>query len=271
MLDKPLLQSVFWYTWSEYCEDEDPIRTIIRYDSCAFPPREGVPDNNPSHTLVLHIIILGQFAEEQMNARIRLFELVRNSDNEDLAELSKVPRKVLRDTGCIGNSNNQRYPLYKSALEVQRIINERIMWRRRREELSKQDEREEAERYNAEAAEECTDLVEANEEESEEDPAGDTEPDDESEIERAEAEAIADRQLAARREAEELEERAMAENLRLRGLTKKPKLVPTARPQPFPNSRVLARGNTAQSGMHGMDHMRAGIPPQAHELYMKKL
>lgn len=285
MLEKPLLQSAFSYTWACYCEDHDPIVTILQNGLCDGPPRDGVPDNQPSLTLLLNIIIRGQMAEHRIKSWFET--LIEDVDLEDVRELLKVPRKVLRDTGVVLHSSSQRYPLYKSALAVQRVLNDCIIEmqggdsedsmmnkaleeaveptsclvlmgnkesrrtrqrRRQREER----EREEAERYNAEAAAECTDLVKANDEQSADESGDDTEPDDERELEQAEARAMRDRQVASRREAEELEEAAMRQNLRDRGLIKDPKPV-------FRKPDPRRRGNNPQSSQHGMDVMRASL------------
>ena len=235
MLEKPLLQSVFSYTWACYCEDHDPIVTILQNDLCAGPPRDGVPDNQPSLTLLLNIIIRGQMAEHRVKSWSE--NLLKDVDLEDLRELSKVPRKVLRDTGVVLQSSSQRYPLYKSALAAQRALNDCIIemqgedsedsmmnkalkeaveptsclvlmgnkesrktrQRRRQREEREEAEREQAERYNAEAAQECTDLAEANGEQSADESGEGTEPDDERELEEAEARAMRDRQVARRR------------------------------------------------------------------------
>lgn len=228
--------------------------------------------------------------------------LITDVDLEDLRELSKVPRKVLRDTGVVLHSSSQRYPLYKSALAVQRALNDCIIemqggdsddslmnkalkeaveptsclvlmgnkesrktrQRRRQREEREEAEREEAERYNAQAAAECTDLVKANDEQSADESGDDTEPDDERELEQAEARAMRDRQVASWREAEELEEKAMRQNLRDRGLVQDPKPV-------YRKPQRNKRGNNSSSAVHGMDHMGAGIPHKISDYYMPKL
>jgi hypothetical protein len=275
MLDQPKLQSEFSFTWTEYCEDDEPVVTILRNTTCDAPPREGFPDKYPSHTLVLHIIILGQFAEERLTATGWLLQLVRKCTIEDLEELVQVPRVVLRDTGVIGNSSSQRYPLYMSALDVQRAINIRLMRlredaqrgpklddelrnkafdeaveptscvvlmgnkesRKTRQRRRQREEREEAERYNAEAAQECTDLAEANKEQSADESGDDTQPDDELELERAEARAMRDRQLVARMQAEQEDNAVVAD---------------------FIARELRRRGINPQSVMHGMHHKRSG-------------